>query len=168
MSPVADRATADGRYLIKVAGPRDLPGCFAVRREVFIVEQAIPEDEEWDDYDAHAVHLLAAGDDDLPAGTARFLYGEAARRKYGAQGVDDDLTAVLGRLAVGRSARGTGLGAALVRAVEDEARRLGLRKVYLEAQTYALGFYERLGYAVFGPEFDEGSGIAHRAMRRAL
>ncbi|PWI44542.1 GNAT family N-acetyltransferase [Streptomyces sp. ICBB 8177] len=144
-----------------------MPGCFAVRREVFVVEQRIPEDEEWDAYDAHAVHLLATGPGGAPLGTVRFLHGAPARRKY-AGVVDDDATAVLGRLAVGRRARGTGLGAALVRAVEQEARRLGLDHVYLEAQTHALGFYERLGYAAHGPEFDEGSGIPHRAMRRAL
>ncbi|GAA2909432.1 hypothetical protein GCM10020221_01830 [Streptomyces thioluteus] len=59
-------------------------------------------------------------------------------------------------------------GAALVRAVEDEARRRGLKRVYLEAQTHALGFYERLGYTAHGPEFDEGSGIPHRAMTKEL
>ncbi|MBC2877081.1 MULTISPECIES: GNAT family N-acetyltransferase [Streptomyces] len=150
-----------------VAGPGELEDCFAVRREVFVGEQNIPEAEELDAYDVHAVHLLATGPSG-PVGTVRFLHGEPARRKYAHAGVADDLTAVLGRLAVGRAARGTGLGAALVRAVEEEARRLGLARVYLEAQTHALGFYERLGYAAFGPEFDEGSGIPHRAMSKAL
>jgi predicted GNAT family N-acyltransferase len=164
----AARRPAAGGYAIRVADERDLPRCLAVRREVFVVEQEIPEPEEMDAYDAHAVHLLAVGPGDAPVGTARLLHGAPARRKYAADGVDDDLTAVLGRLAVGRAARGTGLGAALVRAVEDTARGLGLRQVYLQAQTSALGFYERLGYTACGPEFDEGSGIAHRAMRRAL
>ncbi|KUJ54598.1 acetyltransferase [Streptomyces albus subsp. albus] len=155
-------------YRITVVGDGDLAGCHAVRREVFIEEQGIPEREELDAYDRHAVHLLATGQDGTPLGTARFLHGPAADRKYGGSGVDGRVTAVLGRLAVGRAARGTGLGAALVRAVEAEARRIGLAEVYLESQTHALGFYQRLGYAAFGPEFDEGSGIPHRAMRRAL
>ncbi|MCQ4045929.1 GNAT family N-acetyltransferase [Streptantibioticus rubrisoli] len=160
--------TVAQRYRIAVAGERELDGCYAVRREVFVTEQGVPEHVELDAYDAHAVHLLATSQcDGRPAGTARILYGAVARRKY-PRAVTDDLTAVLGRLAVGRSARGTGLGAALVRAVEDEARRLGLTHVYLEAQTHALPFYERLGYAAYGPEFDEGSGIPHRAMRRTL
>ncbi len=155
-------------YRIAVAAEPELDGCYAVRREVFVVEQGVPQDVEMDAYDAHAVHLLATSEPDgRPVGTARILHGAVARRKYPGA-VADDLTAVLGRLAVGRSARGTGLGAALVRAVEDEARRLGLTQVYLEAQTHALGFYERLGYAVYGPQFDEGSGIPHRAMRRTL
>ncbi|MFC5723131.1 GNAT family N-acetyltransferase [Streptomyces gamaensis] len=151
---------------VRVAGPGQLAACYALRREVFVAEQGVPEAEELDAYDAEAVHLLAAGESG-PLGTARFLYGAAARRKYGAAGVDD-VTAVLGRLAVSRAARGTGLGAALVRAVEAEARRRGLSRVYLEAQTHALGFYERLGYRAHGPEFDEGSGIPHRAMTKAL
>ncbi|WP_116211236.1 GNAT family N-acetyltransferase [Streptomyces olivoreticuli] len=152
---------------VRVVAPDDLGGCHAVRREVFVAEQGVPEAEEMDAYDAHAVHFLASGPAG-PVGTVRFLHGAPARKKYGHAGVTDDATAVLGRLAVGRAARGTGLGAILVRAVEEEARQLGLTRVYLEAQTHALGFYERLGYAAHGPEFDEGSGIPHRAMTKAL
>ncbi|MFI9718747.1 GNAT family N-acetyltransferase [Streptomyces sp. NPDC052396] len=151
-----------GRYRIRTA--EELSGCHAVRREVFIAEQSIPEAEEMDAYDAYAVHLLATGPDDAPVGTVRFLYGAPARRGYGV----DETTAVLGRLATVRAVRGTGLGAALVRAVEDEARRLGLTRIHLDAQTHALGFYERLGYTAYGPEFDEGSGIPHRAMTKEL
>ncbi|MEU5614242.1 GNAT family N-acetyltransferase [Streptomyces sparsogenes] len=152
---------------IAVVGPDALAACRDVRREVFVVEQRIPEAEEMDAYDAHAVHLLATGPDG-PVGTVRFLHGAAADKKYGHAGVDGATTAALGQLAVLPAARGTGLGAELVRAVEAEARRRGLTEVYLEAQTHALGFYERLGYAAYGPEFDEGSGIPHRAMRKAL
>ncbi|MES4905192.1 MULTISPECIES: GNAT family N-acetyltransferase [unclassified Streptomyces] len=154
-------------YRIEVVGTAALEACRSVRREVFVVEQRIPESEEMDAYDAHAVHLLATGPEG-PTGTVRFLHGAAADKKYGHAGVDGVTTAVLGRLAVLPAARGTGLGAELVRAVEAEALRRGLAEVYLEAQTHALGFYERLGYAAYGPEFDEGSGIPHRAMRRAL
>ncbi|GHJ29068.1 GNAT family N-acetyltransferase [Streptomyces hygroscopicus] len=154
--------------MIQVVTDGDLTGCFAVRREVFVVEQRIPEEEEMDAYDAHAVHLLATDAEGAPVGTVRFLHGAAADKKYAHAGVDGATTAVLGRLAVTRAARGTGLGAELVRAVEAEARRRGLDEVYLEAQTHALGFYERLGYEAYGAEFDEGSGIPHRAMRRPL
>ncbi|MGK7233791.1 GNAT family N-acetyltransferase [Streptomyces hygroscopicus] len=154
--------------MIQVVTDGDLTGCFAVRREVFVVEQRILEEEEMDAYDAHAVHLLATDAEGAPVGTVRFLHGAAADKKYAHAGVDGATTAVLGRLAVTRAARGTGLGAELVRAVEAEARRRGLDEVYLEAQTHALGFYERLGYEAYGAEFDEGSGIPHRAMRRPL
>ncbi|NED15506.1 GNAT family N-acetyltransferase, partial [Streptomyces sp. SID9124] len=72
-----------------------------------------------------------------------------------------------GRLAVSRAARGLGVGAALVRAIEDAARDQGLAAVDLHAQTHALRFYERLGYEPYGPEFMD-AGIPHRAMRRAI
>jgi predicted GNAT family N-acyltransferase len=73
----------------------------------------------------------------------------------------------LGRLAVTGAARGLGVGAALVRAIEDAARERGLAAVDLHAQTHALGFYARLGYEPYGPEYLE-AGIAHQGMRRSL
>lgn len=73
----------------------------------------------------------------------------------------------LGRLAVRQVARGLGVGAAVVRGLEGAAAQLGLRAVDLHAQTHALGFYERLGYQAYGPEFED-AGIGHRAMRREL
>lgn len=130
----------------------------AIRHEVFVVEQDVPADLEWDGKDARAVHVLAEG-----AGTGRLLIGEDAAKKNGG----DPRYAVLGRLAVLKSARGTGVGARLVRALEAEARRLGLRGVYLEAQVHAIAFYERLDYTAFGPRFKD-AGIMHRAMRRTF
>lgn len=136
-----------------VASPADLEACFAVRHEVFVVEQKVPAELEYDEHDAKALHVLAVGPDG-PLGAGRLIPGEAG-------------VAILGRLAVTRAARGLGVGVALVRAIEDEARRTGLSAVELHAQTHALGFYERLGYAPYGPEYEE-AGIAHRSMRRAL
>ncbi|MGW7045674.1 GNAT family N-acetyltransferase [Streptomyces avermitilis] len=151
-------------YEVRVAeGTADREACFAVRKEVFVVEQRVPQDIEYDAYDAGAVHVLAVRDDGVPLGTGRLLYGEAAAAK-----TDGDLTVgSLGRLAVTQEARGLGVGAALVRAIEDAARARGLAAVDLHAQTHALGFYERLGYVVYGPEFPD-AGIPHRAMRRVL
>ncbi|WP_371529682.1 GNAT family N-acetyltransferase [Streptomyces sp. NBC_01283] len=145
------------------AGTDDLEACFAVRKEVFVVEQQVPEDLEYDQYDADAVHVIAVRDDGLPLGTGRLLTGAAAAAKNGG----DAEVGALGRLAVTRAARGLGVGAALVRAIEDTARARGLTAVDLHAQTHALGFYERLGYEVYGPEFPD-AGIPHRAMRKAL
>ncbi|MEV0114733.1 GNAT family N-acetyltransferase [Streptomyces sp. NPDC050844] len=143
--------------------PGDLEACFAVRKEVFVVEQQVPEDLEYDAYDAGAAHVIAVRADGLPLGTGRLLTGAAAAAKNGG----DDQVGALGRLAVTKAARGLGVGAALVRAIEDAARARGLAAVDLHAQTHALGFYERLGYAVYGPEFPD-AGIPHRAMRKAL
>ncbi|MFI8260435.1 MULTISPECIES: GNAT family N-acetyltransferase [unclassified Streptomyces] len=151
-------------FTVGVAGTdADLAACFAVRTEVFVVEQSVPESIEYDAYDAVAVHVLAVGPDGEPLGTGRLLHGPQARAKTGG----DPGVGSLGRLAVRKAARGLGVGVALVRAIEAEAARLGLTAVDLGAQTHALGFYENLGYEAYGPEFED-AGIPHRAMRRAL
>ncbi|MEV3930702.1 GNAT family N-acetyltransferase [Streptomyces sp. NPDC049944] len=141
----------------------DLAACFQVRKDVFVGEQQVPEELEYDAHDPAAVHVLAVAADGSALGTGRLLHGEAA-----ADRTDGDPAAgSLGRLAVTRGARGLGVGAALVRAIEEEARALGLAAVDLHAQTHALGFYERLGYTAYGPEFPD-AGMPHRAMRRTL
>ncbi|MCO4698419.1 GNAT family N-acetyltransferase [Streptomyces sp. RO-S4] len=155
MSPAVTVRVADD--------PADREACFAVRKEVFVAEQGVPEDIEYDAHDADAVHVLAVADDGTPLGTGRLLHGAAAAAKTGG----DPSVGSLGRLAVLRRARGLGVGAALVRAVEQAARDRGLTAVDLHAQTHALGFYERLGYEAYGPEFPD-AGMPHRAMRRAL
>ncbi|WP_329262777.1 GNAT family N-acetyltransferase [Streptomyces pseudovenezuelae] len=151
-------------YEVRVAeDPADREACFTVRKEVFVGEQGVPEDIEYDAYDAVAVHVLAVREDGVPLGTGRLLFGDAAAGKTGG----DQSVGSLGRLAVTQDARGLGVGAALVRAVEDAARARGLAAVDLHAQTHALGFYERLGYVAYGPGFLD-AGMPHRAMRRAL
>ncbi|MFJ9349651.1 GNAT family N-acetyltransferase [Streptomyces sp. NPDC101237] len=151
-------------YEVRVAeDPADLEACFAVRKQVFVVEQGVPEDIEYDAYDPVALHVLAVREDGVPLGTGRLLYGEKAAEKTGG----DPSLGSLGRLAVSEEARGLGIGVALVRAIEDAARARGLSTVDLHAQTHALGFYERLGYEPYGPEYEEAR-IPHRGMRRAL
>ncbi|MHA4778025.1 GNAT family N-acetyltransferase [Streptomyces sp. MSC1_001] len=151
-------------YAVREAvGAEDREACFAVRREVFVEEQGVPRELEYDAYDATAVHVLAVGEEGLPLGTGRLLFGADALGKTGG----DASVGSLGRLAVAKAARGLGVGAALVRAVEVVARERGLTAVDLHAQTHALGFYERLGYEAYGPEFPD-AGMPHRAMRKAL
>ncbi|MFB0618739.1 GNAT family N-acetyltransferase [Streptomyces sp. AGS-58] len=152
------------RHTVRVATDlTDREACFAVRKEVFVAEQGVAEDIEYDAWDAVAVHVLAVREDGVPLGTGRLLHGEAAAAKTGG----DPAVGSLGRLAVSREARGLGVGAALVHAIEDIARAAGLTALDLHAQTHAQGFYERLGYVAYGPEFPN-AGIPHRAMRRAL
>lgn len=138
-------------------GPADTPAaravCFDIRRTVFIEEQGIPEAEEWDDHDATATHFLAQGPDG-PAATARLI----------AQGS----TAKIGRVAVVPAYRGTGLGLAVMTAVLDCAQARGFAEATLESQVYAIAFYARLGFVAEGPDYDDGSGIMHRLMRRAF
>jgi predicted GNAT family N-acyltransferase len=142
----------------------DREACFRVRKQVFVVEQGVPEEIEYDALDAHAVHVLALSEEDgAPLGTGRLLFGEVAAKKTGG----DPAVGSLGRLAVLPEARGLGVGVALVRGIEEAARARGLSVVDLGAQVHALGFYERLGYQAYGPLFDD-AGIPHRSMRRAL
>jgi predicted GNAT family N-acyltransferase len=145
------------------AGEADLALVAGIRREVFVVEQNVPEELEYDELDATSEHLLATGPDGAALGTARLIHGEQALKLTGGR----PGRVLLGRLAVARAARGTGLGAALVRAVEQAGRERGATEVELHAQTQALGFYERLGYTAEGPEYLDAN-IPHRTMTRVL
>lgn len=132
---------------------RDLDTCLRLRRSVFIEEQDVSEAEEVDGLDNGALHILAAVDG-IPMGTARIL-------------IDAD-TAKIGRVCVLAEQRGTGLGAAIMRATLDVCNeQKSLKKVVLGSQTYALGFYEKLGFSAFGPIYLD-AGIEHRDMEIAL
>lgn len=139
--------------MIHIAPTRDIAACRALRRVVFIEEQGVSEADEVDDQDDRAIHLLAT-QDGTPVGSARLLVQGA--------------TGKVGRVCVLAQARGTGLGAALMRAAVEEFRKLpGVTQVKLGAQTHALGFYERLGFTAFGPEYMD-AGIPHRDMQLVL
>lgn len=125
-----------------------------VRRAVFIGEQRIPEHEEWDDLDPVVPHVLAWSS---AAETKRDLVGTGRLEPTGK----------IGRVAVLPQYRGNGAGTAIVRRLVELARQRGFAEVYLNAQVYARGFYERLGFRAVGPEFDE-VGIPHQRMRRAV
>lgn len=131
----------------------DFQACFAVRRAVFIDEQNVPEAEEMDDLDAQATHFLACIDGD-PVGTARIVF--------------DGSKGKIGRVCVMRKMRGTGLGAAIMRAVLDHLGTVPhIDTAVLGSQTHAIEFYEKLGFRAYGPEFDD-AGIPHRMMSRAV
>lgn len=137
---------------MRIVETADLTAVHALRRAVFIEEQGVPEAEEWDDLDGQAVHLLALAGE-APLGTARlFVAGKTGK---------------IGRVCVARTARGSGLGTALIAAGCDRLQALGCTRVELGAQLQALPFYEGLGFAAFGPIYDD-AGIPHRKMARAL
>jgi predicted GNAT family N-acyltransferase len=117
----------------------------AIRMEVFVVEQKVPEEIERDELDPVCSHLLAV-DGDQAVATGRMT----------ADGH-------IGRLAVLKSYRGQGIGRRLVQAFVERAVADGLSSVDLNAQTHARGFYEKLGFEAVGDEFIE-AGIAHLNM----
>jgi predicted GNAT family N-acyltransferase len=137
----------------------------AVREQVFIVEQAIPAEEEWDVFDERARHVIARDDAGRPIGTGRLLPPRPA------SGDEDPPVAAtpasIGRMAVLPEWRGHGVGAAIMRVLLEQARALGYPEIELHAQTHAIPFYATLGFEAYGEEFDE-CGIPHRMMRRAL
>jgi len=125
----------------------------ALRRRVFIEEQNVPENEEWDAADATATHVAAIfhnGEKYQLVGCARLL----------ADGQ-------IGRMAVQKKWRGRGVGAALLQFTVGVARRMKLETVSLNAQTHAIGFYQRYGFIADGEEFLD-AGIPHRKMSRVV
>lgn len=120
-----------------------------IRRVVFIDEQRVPQEEEWDGSDADCLHFLAMLNG-KPVGTARLLPDGH-----------------IGRVAVLSSARGTGIGYQLMEATIEAARAAGHTHAALSAQLHALAFYERLGFVAHGDVFMD-AGIPHREMVLAL
>lgn len=125
-----------------------------VRTAVFINEQRIPEDMEWDEADASAVHAVAYNALGEPLGTGRLLEHVPGVAK-------------IGRMAVARGLRGSGVGRQLLDALMQSARDRGDREAVLHAQVAASGFYSQAGFIARGPQFDE-VGIPHIEMVRAL
>lgn len=122
----------------------------AVRRQVFILEQQVPEDIELDGIDPQCRHVLARDATGLAIGTGRLLPDGH-----------------VGRMAVLRAHRGKGVGRALLARLVAIASARGDDAVVLNAQTHAIDFYRRSGFEVTSEEFMD-AGIAHVEMRRDL
>ncbi len=118
-----------------------------IREKVFIAEQAVPPELEWDTEDAQAVHFLAY-EGDYAIGTARLL-----------------LDGQIGRVSVLKDWRGLNVGDALLAAVIAEAERRGLHEQRLSAQVQATPFYERHGFRILSEEYLD-AGIPHVDMLR--
>ena len=118
-----------------------------IRFEVFVQEQHVPAEIELDDMDAVCLHAVAYDAAGTPIGTGRLLPDGH-----------------IGRMAVRQSARGSGIGGALLQALMAQARARGDKQVVLSAQTQAAPFYQRHGFSVDGEEFFE-AGIAHIQMQ---
>jgi predicted GNAT family N-acyltransferase len=123
-----------------------------LRHEVFVVEQKVPLDEEVDQHDEGALHLVAV-DDGRVVATCRLVV--------------EGSTVKLGRVAVGAAARRRGIASRLLEESEAYARTLGVERIALAAQTGALGLYERAGYTPYGERFMD-AGIEHLMMEKRL
>lgn len=125
------------------------PALMAIRKAVFIDEQHVPMELEWDGRDKECTQFLALLDTQ-PVATARLT----------ADGQ-------IGRMAVLSEHRGHGIGAQLLAAVLEQARQTGFEQVFLHAQVSVIGFYNRQGFTAEGETFIE-AGIEHQAMKLKL
>jgi YbgC/YbaW family acyl-CoA thioester hydrolase len=125
-----------------------------LRTTVFVEEQRIPQELEWDVADATALHAVAYNRLGRPLATGRLLAHEPGTSK-------------IGRMAVERTVRGGGLGRDVLHALTDAARARGDAEVVLNAQRSAEAFYDRLGFTVLGAPFEE-AGIPHVTMFKRL
>jgi predicted GNAT family N-acyltransferase len=139
--------------------PRDRQVLVRIRRIVYIEEQQVLEREEFEGLDPACPHFIA---EVQPNETGPPEAVGVARLRY-----LDDGTPKAERFAVLPEHRGQGIGRALVRVVEDEARRRGAREIVLAAQIRAESFYAQLGYEAYGDRFEE-AGITHTMMRKQL
>ncbi|MET0050946.1 MAG: GNAT family N-acetyltransferase [Candidatus Thiodiazotropha sp.] len=141
----------DNGYTIRPArwpGERTLLA--SVRVPVFIDEQGVPPELEWDDDDLTAYHLLALDNEQQAIGSARLLG-----------------SGQIGRMAVLPAWRNRGIGTALLLALMEEADQRQLDRLFLHAQVHAVPFYERLGFVPLGEVYEE-AGIPHRSMEFML
>ncbi len=137
----------------KITDEKDLKTAFAIRQTVFIVEQKVPEEEEFDEFDkldAACDHILVYFNDQ-PVGTGRLRVVDG----YGK----------LERICILIEFRKFGLGKVIIQSLEEIALKKGLTKYKLNAQSYAEGFYEKLGYKREGEEFMD-CGIPHILMKK--
>ncbi len=130
-----------------------MASCFALRRAVFIDEQAVPEADEVDGEDETCTHILATLNG-TPIGTARF------QLKNGSVKIQ--------RVCISGEHRGKNFGADLIRFIVNHVETTGsAKRLFLGSQTHAVPFYEKLGFTQYGPEYLD-AGIPHYDMERHI
>jgi predicted GNAT family N-acyltransferase len=132
---------------------REVSGAFALREAVFYGEQNVPLQDELDELDRDAQHLVALDPDGSVIGTLRLLsFGDEAK---------------IGRVAVAAAMRRQGIASRMLEIALARAREQGFRRVRLAAQVAAVALYEQAGFAVESDPFEE-AGIPHVWMGLAL
>jgi len=137
-----------------VATADERPELEALRRRVFVEEQAVPAELEQDGLDDIAIHAAARDPSGRLVGTGRLVLGPES-------------VARIGRMAVAAEARGAGVGSAVLAVLESAAVGAGCTQAELHAQAHAVSFYRHAGYHPHGEPFHE-AGILHVAMTKVL
>jgi predicted GNAT family N-acyltransferase len=123
-----------------------------LRYQVFVIEQKVPEEMEWDEFDEIAWHAIAT-ENNQTVGTGRLIInGHIAK---------------IGRMAVQSSRRNQGIGKSILNALIQTAKEKGAQECRLHAQTHAIAFYAKADFEPHGSIFDE-VGIPHVEMRLIL
>jgi predicted GNAT family N-acyltransferase len=123
-----------------------------IRHEVFVNEQKVPEELEWDELDQDALHAIVKKENQV-IGTARLII--------------DGQEAKIGRMAIKKEYREQGVGQKLLSTLIQTAKEKGAQECILHAQTHAIAFYAKAAFEPNGPIFDE-AGIPHVEMRLIL
>ena len=130
--------------------PADQQAIKSVRERVFVDEQQVPPELEWDGTDHRCHHvvvfLTSAAGEPQPVATGRL-----------------QPDGKIGRMAVLPEHRSSGLGGKILKLLINKAKSTEMQCVFLSAQVHALAFYSQHGFRAYGDTFDE-AGIQHRAM----
>lgn len=132
-----------------------------IRQQVFIEEQNVPVELEWDELDEKACHILAevtTAGKKLAIGTARITLNNTE---------DPVKKAHIGRMAVLAAWRGQGIGSDILHACINECKKLKVKKIILNAQTDVIPFYQKAGFEISSKEFLDAN-IPHKQMARLL
>jgi len=139
------------KYTLKTTDwENDKTALAAIRRKVFIEEQNVPEELEWDEDDISCKHILVTNQDNTCIATGRIKPAGH-----------------IGRMAVLKQYRHCGIGSAILRELIKIANTQKLQKVFLHAQTSALEFYKKQGFETCSSEFMD-AGIPHKTMEKKL
>ena len=136
-----------------VTSDRELRGAFEVRRQVFVEEQGVSEDVEYDGYDTEALHMVAK-DGERIIGTARVRFLATGQAK-------------IERMAILKPFRRKGIGRKIMAFLNEELRNRQIEQVILHAQYQVVAFYKSCGFEESGLPFRE-AGIKHIRMHRRL
>ncbi|MEG0258539.1 MAG: GNAT family N-acetyltransferase [Lysinibacillus sp.] len=141
-------------YLVKIVeNKKEYDDAFTVRTTVFVKEQGVPVHLELDEHDKTATHFIIY-DHEQPIGAARLR-------------IIENGVAKVERVSILLPYRGKKLGVLIMNEIEKHAAHLVLHTLKLHAQSYAIPFYEKLGYTVTSPEFMD-AGIPHRSMEKNI
>ena len=136
-----------------VESESELQGAFDVRRRVFIEEQGIAVEVEYDGNDGKALQMVVKDGAEV-VGTARVRFLNAKQAK-------------LERMAVLDGFRHMGIGSGITAFLIDELRNRQVERVVLHAQYRVIAFYKSCGFEEMGLPFTE-AGLKHIKMQRRL